>query len=116
LWSVIAPLDGAAHAPGQVTVKSHKKLVQHLEGGIVGNIFVQDGDLVQTGDLLLELDNTQSLAQLERATTQFIAFKAREARLIAERDGSTDIQFPSAEWSNENAAENDEMIAQVCNF
>ena len=115
LWAAIAPLDGAAYAPGQITVKSHKKLVQHLEGGIVGNIFVQDGDLVRAGDLLLELDNTQSLTQLERATTQFIASKALEARLIAERDGLSDIQFP-VEWSSKSAAENDEMIAQAAIF
>lgn len=115
LWAAIAPLDGAAHAPGQVTVKSHKKLVQHLEGGIVGNIFVQDGDLVQAGDLLLELDNTQPLAQLERATTQFIASKAREARLIAERDGLGDIKFP-VDWSHNSATENDEMVAQTAIF
>lgn len=115
LWSVIAPLDGAAHAPGQVTVKSHKKLVQHLEGGIVGRIFVQDGDFVQNGDPLLELDNTQPLAQLERANTQFAAFKAREARLIAERDGLSEIQFPN-ELANKSRTENDEMMAQVAIF
>jgi len=115
IWSAIAPLDGAAHAPGKVTVKSHKKLVQHLEGGIVGKIFVQDGDLVREGDPLLELDKTQSFAQLERATTRFIAFKAKEARLIAERDGLGAVAFPQ-DWSTDNLTQKDEMAAQLAIF
>jgi epimerase transport system membrane fusion protein len=115
LWSAIAPLDGAAHAPGQVTVKSHKKLVQHLEGGIVGEIYVENGDLVEIGDTLLELDNTQSLAQLERATTRFIAIKSKEARLVAERDDLNSIRFPS-EWSKSDSTYTDEMEAQTAIF
>jgi epimerase transport system membrane fusion protein len=63
-WSAFAPLDGAAFAPGVVTVKSYKKVVQHLEGGIVADILAQDGDLVQIGQPLLVLDDTQPKASL----------------------------------------------------
>ncbi|MDA9901302.1 HlyD family type I secretion periplasmic adaptor subunit [Gammaproteobacteria bacterium] len=115
LWSAIAPLDGAARAPGQVTVKSYKKIVQHLEGGIVGKIYVENGDIVKTGEPLLELNNTQSLAQLERAKTKFIAFRAKEARLIAERDEASFIVFPS-QWSKLDMAYSDEMAAQKMIF
>lgn len=94
LWAATAPLDGAAFGAGTVTVKSYKKTVQHLEGGIVADIFVRDGDLVQAGDPLLILDDTQSLAQLEIANTQRIALQAREARLIAERDGLAQVTYP----------------------
>ena len=92
-WAGFAPLDGAAQAPGVVTVESYKKVIQHLEGGIVGEILVRNGDVVAAGDSLLVLDDTQSLAQLEIANAQFVALKSREARLLAESSGSESISF-----------------------
>ena len=104
LWAATAPLDGAAFGAGTVTVKSYKKTVQHLEGGIVADIFVRNGDLVQAGDPLLVLDDTQSLAQLEIANSQLIALLAREARLIAERDGLTQVTYPRSPNSADSRA------------
>lgn len=95
LWSALAPLDGAAQAVGTVNVRSYKKVVQHLEGGIVEEILVEDGDTVNTGDPLLILDDTQPLAQLEIANSQYVALRARESRLIAERDGLDAVTAPS---------------------
>ena len=92
-WAGFAPLDSAARASGVVTVESYKKVIQHLEGGIVGQILVRNGDVVRAGDPLLVLDNTQSLAQLEIAKARFVALKAREARLLAESSGSESIAF-----------------------
>jgi epimerase transport system membrane fusion protein len=92
-WAGFAPLDGAARASGMVTVESYKKVIQHLEGGIVAEILVRNGDVVAAGDPLLVLDNTQSLAQLEIANAQFVALKSREARLLAESSGSESISF-----------------------
>jgi epimerase transport system membrane fusion protein len=92
-WAGFAPLDGAALASGVVTVESYKKVIQHLEGGIVGEILVRNGDVVAAGDPLLVLDDTQSLAQLEIANAQFVALKSREARLLAESSGSESISF-----------------------
>jgi epimerase transport system membrane fusion protein len=94
LWATIAPIEGAAHAPGTVAVKSYKKIVQHLEGGIVSEIRVRDGDFVNAGDPLLILDNTQSLSKLEIVNAQFAADKALEARLTAERDGLSSVTYP----------------------
>ena len=112
-WAAIAPLDGAAHAPGQVTVKTYKKSVQHLEGGIVGSILVQNGDVVREGDALLEIDSTQPLAQLEITSAQFTALRAREARLIAERDNLRSIRFPN-DLTGSRAVE--EMASQTSIF
>jgi len=86
-WALVAPLDSAALAPGVVIVKSYKKTIQHLEGGIVKDILVHEGDRVEAGDTLLVLDNTQTRAKLEIAKAQLYAFQARESRLLAERDG-----------------------------
>lgn len=94
VWSVVAPLDSAAHAPGQVTVESYKKVIQHLEGGIVKEILVRNGDFVNAGDPLLVLDDTQPLAQLEIANAQLASLGALEARLIAERDKRDTVEFP----------------------
>ena len=112
-WAAIAPLDGAAYAPGQVTVKTYKKAVQHLEGGLVGSILAQNGDVVKAGEALLEMDDTQPLAQLEIANSQLVALQAREARLLAERDELTSVAFP-ASLSGANATE--EVASQTSIF
>ncbi|MBS99318.1 MAG: hemolysin secretion protein D [Oceanospirillaceae bacterium] len=95
-WATVAPLDSAALAPGVVTVKSYRKTVQHLEGGIVEALKVRDGDVVEEGDILLTLDATQARAELEIVRGQLIATRALEARLQAEREEKESIQFPSA--------------------
>lgn len=94
IWSVLAPIDGAALAPGFITVKSHSKTIQHLDGGIVSQLLVKEGDIVQAGDLLLTLDGTENKAQLEIARGQFIALAAQVARLEAERDQKPVIVYP----------------------
>jgi epimerase transport system membrane fusion protein len=86
-WAAFAPLQSAALAPGVVTVKSYRKTVQHLEGGIVRELHVRDGDQVHAGDVLLVLDNTQARAEAEMMRSQLIASLEQEARLVAERDG-----------------------------
>ncbi|MBC3348305.1 HlyD family type I secretion periplasmic adaptor subunit [Pseudomonas sp. SWRI196] len=85
-WATLAPLDSAALAPGVVTVKSYRKTVQHLEGGIVRELRVHDGDLVKAGDVLLVLDNTQARSEMEAMRSQLIAALELQARLVAERD------------------------------
>ena len=110
-WAALAPLDGQAHAQGTVTVKSFNKVVQHLEGGIISEINVQNGDHVIAGQALLKIDDTQSLAQLEIANGQFVALKVREARLIAERDGLPAVVYPQVLTADDNRVR-EEMGAQ----
>ncbi len=92
-WATLAPLDSAALAPGMVTVKNHRKTVQHLEGGIIKALHVRDGDRVRAGDLLIELEGTQTLAEQEMALSQLIAARAMAERLAAERDGLSSVTF-----------------------
>jgi epimerase transport system membrane fusion protein len=114
IWATLAPLDGAAFALGTVTVKSYKKIVQHLEGGIVADILAQDGDRVESGDPLLILDDTQAKTSLEIVNSQFVALKMKEARLIAERDGEETVSYPTQlALSSANAAREVEAQDEV---
>jgi epimerase transport system membrane fusion protein len=94
IWSYFAPLGSAVLAPGSVTVEGYRKTVQHLEGGIVKALHIRDGDNVQKGQILVELDDTSSKAQLETLRGQLFSDLAREARLIAERDGKATVTYP----------------------
>ena len=93
-WSYLAPIDSAASASGFVTVKSHSKTVQHLDGGIVKELIAKDGDIVNEGDILLTLDGSEIKAQLEILRGQQITFAAQVARLTAERDRLGLVNYP----------------------
>lgn len=95
-WAATADLASAALAPGRVMVETRRKAVQHLEGGIVAEILVKDGQLVEAGQVLVRMDPTRAAANLALHQTAWRAAKAREARLIAERDGVASIAFPEA--------------------
>lgn len=94
-WAAFAPIDGAVYAPGVVTVQTYRKTVQHLEGGIVKDVLVHDGDIVKKGDPLIVLDDAQLRAEYDMNHNQLIAAKAMEARLMAERDDKPSISFGS---------------------
>lgn len=93
-WSAVAKLDSAVTAPGLVAEGSGRKSVQHLEGGIIKEILVREGEHVTAGQVLFRLDPTQAQSSLELLQTQLDAFQGEEARLIAERDRSTQINWP----------------------
>ena len=112
LWATLAPLNGAAHAIGVVTVRSYKQVVQHLEGGMVSEIRAQNGDYIEAGAPLLVLDGTQSQTQLEIVSAKLTALTAMEARLIAERDGLDSIVFPDS-LSAADANAREEMAVQT---
>ncbi len=112
LWSLVAPLQSAALAPGTVSVKGSRKNIEHLEGGIVAEIAVQDGDEVAEGDLLLRLDDTQARALLEISMGQYYAVKAREARLLAERDSAEQVAYPELILASEDPRARESMASQ----
>jgi len=93
-WSLMAQLNGAIVASGRLTVESNRKTVQHLDGGIVKKILVKDGDVVTPGQLLLSLDSTIDQATLDATVVKLDELGARAARLIAERDDASSIDFP----------------------
>ncbi len=93
-WAALAPLNSAVIAPGTVKVFSSRKKIQHLEGGIVAEILVSDGDEVEQGQVLVRLDETRAIADRRRVQTQYDQARAAVARLTAERDGADEITFP----------------------
>ena len=94
VWSATAPIEGAAVAPGRVTARSYSKVVQHLEGGIIKNIYVENGANVDLGDPILEIDSTQPRSQLEIINSQLLSSRALEIRLEAERDRADSLSYP----------------------
>ena len=94
VWAAVAPLSTAAIAPGEVTVESKRKTVQHLEGGIVREILVRDGDVVDAGQVIVRLDRTQPQAMQALVDGRLLAALSLEARLRAERDGAETLVFP----------------------
>jgi membrane fusion protein, epimerase transport system len=88
---------------GTVKVDSNRKAVQHLEGGIVDEIKVRDGDRVKAGDILVVLDRTQAKATLTLYHGRKVTIAARAARLIAERDGLDEIPF--SDWLDAGSGE-----------
>ena len=94
-WGFIAPLDQGVPMTGVVTVAGNKKAVQHLSGGTIQKILVKEGDVVKAGQSLVEIDGTQSRSNAETTRIQYFTARSTEARLIAERDGLNDIEFPS---------------------
>jgi HlyD family secretion protein len=94
-WAATSQLAGAVIAPGTIVVESNIKKVQHPTGGVVGEIFVKEGGAVEEGQVVLRLDDTVTRATLGVVRSQLDDLMAREARLLAERDESELIAFPT---------------------
>ncbi|MFZ6043154.1 HlyD family type I secretion periplasmic adaptor subunit [Vibrio natriegens] len=95
-WAATAKLESAAIAYGDFSVLSNRQAIQHLEGGIIEKLFVQEGDLVQKGQPLIQLSKHQAMARLDSLSGQFIHTLAKENRLSAELD-----ELPSIVWSDD---------------
>ena len=92
-WAATTNISGAVIASGQVQVERNRQVVQHPDGGVVGEILVEEGDRVAAGDVLVRLDPTQLLSELTITEGQYFELSARRSRLQAERDGLEEIAF-----------------------
>lgn len=93
-WASVAPLSSSLIASGVVTVETNRKTVQHLEGGIVLDLQVREGDTVQQNDVLIRLDDTRVRTQLAVIDGRLDVLLAREARLKAEQIAADRIAVP----------------------
>jgi len=95
IWSVTAPLNGAVVANAVVKVEGNRKGVQHLDGGIVKQLNVKEGDNVKAGDVLIVLDDTEARANFDVLQQQYMVLRATEARLLAEFNGDSTFTPPA---------------------
>lgn len=92
-WAALSSISGAVVASGQLEVDRNRQVVQHLDGGIVAEILVEEGDIVEKDQLLLRLDSKDLRSQLLITESQLFELMARRSRLEAERDKRGDVQF-----------------------
>ncbi|MCK1535384.1 HlyD family type I secretion periplasmic adaptor subunit [Bradyrhizobium sp. 171] len=93
-WAVTAPLNGAVVANAVIKVEGNRKSVQHLDGGIVNELHVREGDKVLAGDLLILLDETQARAEYDVLTQEFAVLRATEIRLLTELEHGSELVMP----------------------
>ncbi|OOY05210.1 HlyD family type I secretion periplasmic adaptor subunit [Thioclava sp. F28-4] len=92
-WSVGAKINGAVVSRGVVKVESERQVIQHPDGGVVGEILAHNGDQVHAGDVLLRLDGTFLRSELAIVQAQLLEIAVRKARLAAERDDLAKVDF-----------------------
>lgn len=110
-WSFLAPLASAAVAPGQIVTDGSRRTVQHLEGGIIREILVKDGDRVRAGQVVVRLDDTQSAASTDLLRAQWDVLRAQNTRLNAEIAEETTLVFPADMLARKNEPRVAEIIA-----
>ena len=93
LWAGLAPLDEGVPTQGMVTLDTKRKTVQHLSGGIVKEVLVQEGQQVKEGQVLLRLDGAVAKANYEAVRQRYLGYRAMQSRLFAEQSSRSDIDF-----------------------
>jgi len=94
LWAGFTDVDIIVRTEGQIIPAGKSQIVQHLEGGIVRKILVQEGQVVTAGQALMELSDIQTRSNLGQEQSKLEALRGREARLLAEVTGQNTISFP----------------------
>lgn len=94
-WAMLAPLDSAVIGQGALAVHGNRKTVQHREGGIVAELLVRDGTIVDQGQIVLRLDDTQARASFTVHQAQLLADRALMARCLAELAEAEAVTFPA---------------------
>ena len=94
VWAAVAEVDVIVRTEGRIVPAGKSQIVQHLEGGIVRRILVQEGEVVKAGQPLMELSDIQARANLDQERSKSDALRGREARLLAESSGAGSIGFP----------------------
>jgi len=109
VWGNTAPIAGAVVASGVFVATGQNKIIQHLEGGVIRDIHVREGDSVEQGQLLIELDSTAPNTELRRLFLRRVRLTAIDARLQAEMREKAEIEFPD-ELTSLDGAEVKEIL------
>ncbi len=95
-WALLAPLNGAVVAQAVVKTDGNRKSIQHLEGGIVKELRIKEGDQVAEGDVLIVLDDSQARTELDVLDQLHVGLQLTQARLRLELDGGDELGLPPA--------------------
>lgn len=109
-WATTTELAGAVIAPGQLVAESSVKLVQHPEGGVVVELAVAEGDMVEAGQVLVRLDDTSTRASLDIVINSLRQSLAREARLKAELEGKSEVNYSPELVSRVVSGDTDDLL------
>lgn len=93
LWATFTSVDQVTRGAGRVVPQLQNQIIQHLEGGIVADVLVREGELVQAGQTLMRVENSFSNAELSQTRLEITAIRARSQRLEAEVSGASQITF-----------------------
>lgn len=93
VWAAYAPLDEGVPTQGIVTIDTKRKTIQHLNGGIVREVFVREGQQVEKGEVLITLEPATARAKFESVRQHYYGVRAMEGRLLAEQQGLEAIAF-----------------------
>jgi len=93
LWAAFAPLDEGVSSPATVSIETKRRSIQHINGGVVREVIVKEGQMVKEGDPLVELGDAQVKANFESVRQNYLAQRAAEARALAELQGRASIEF-----------------------
>ena len=93
LWAAVAPLDEGVPSMGTVVIDTKRKAVQHLVGGIVDEVLVREGQMVEKDQVLMRLDDAVSRANFESIRQRYLGLSAMQNRLLAEQAGATTLTF-----------------------
>jgi HlyD family secretion protein len=96
VWGSVSKIAGAIVASGTIQVESLRQVVQHPDGGVVGEILAREGQRVEAGEVVLRFDDNFLQSQLSIFDGQLSEYAGRKARLRAERDNATDVNFDTA--------------------
>jgi HlyD family type I secretion membrane fusion protein len=110
VWGTLAPLEEGVAASGQIVVEDNRQRVQHLEGGILSEIKVREGQLVQKGDVLVVLEKTASLSSRDQVVQEYGALAASVARLRALQSSASAPTFEALDELDLGAAERADII------
>ena len=109
-WALLAPLNSAVVANGRFVVASDNKVVQHLDGGLIEQILVKDGDQVEAGQLLMSLQDSPLQIRLHQVREQQLNNSANLQRLAAERDGLAELPLSSELMAAARSEEAHELL------
>jgi len=112
-WAYAAVLDEVAVGEGRVVPAMKSQLIQNLEGGILAELSVREGDIVEEGDILATLSPARARANVDEITARIVALKARAARLTAEINDHSAITFPPELEGQDEAKQNERELFEI---